>query len=62
MVGLGVEVQLSRLQEVRSCKDYAAARACYVEERKDAQDYQGIDKAVSRSVSALPATALDEQD
>jgi len=63
VVALGGEMQLARLKEVRGAKDYAAARACFVEEKTDGT-YQSVDKAVARAAGRPTGTndAMDEMD
>lgn len=60
VVALGGEMQLARLKEVRGAKDYAAARACFVEEKNDGT-YQSVDKAVARA-AGRPTGTNDEMD
>jgi len=57
VVALGMELQLTRLKEVRGVKDYAAARACYVEDKRA---HDTLDQAMQRS-EAFAAAAQQEQ-
>lgn len=58
VVALGLELQLSRLKEVRGVKDYKAARACYVD---GGREHETVDQAVKRT-EALEALHADGPD
>ena len=63
VVALGGELQLTRLKEVRDCRNVSAALSCYDTQRQrraeDADGYAGVDKLVSRS-GALAAAPQQE--
>jgi len=65
VVALGGEMQLARLKEARGAKDWAAARACFVDDqgkRPGDGDYSAVDRMVARSAAHQPsATGTEDQ-
>ena len=56
VVALGMELQLTRLKEVRDAKDYSSAAALYAEEKRE---HDTLDQAMQRSQAV--AAAAEQQ-